>query len=128
MLPLSLVFVLFLSCPSFTRAGDSYNDDLRMLDLELEMLSVKSQMLSQERAAIGARLHEATSERGQFYKDAERDISESYRQYPQCSNWITSPSSTPSHSSPPCVRPGCSRLTGGPDARGTAGADVVCGP
>jgi hypothetical protein len=74
MLPLSLVFVLFLSCPSFTRAGGSYNDDLRMLDLELEMLSLKSQMLSQERAAIGARLHEATREREQFYKDAGRDI------------------------------------------------------
>jgi hypothetical protein len=35
--------------PSFTRAADSYNDELRLLDLELEMLSLKSQMLSLQR-------------------------------------------------------------------------------
>jgi hypothetical protein len=36
------VLALFLSFPSFTRAGDSYNDELRLLDLEVEMLSLKS--------------------------------------------------------------------------------------
>jgi hypothetical protein len=32
------VLALFLSFPSFTGSGDSYNDELRLLDLEVEML------------------------------------------------------------------------------------------
>jgi hypothetical protein len=73
-----LVLGLSLLFPSFTRAGDSYNDELRLLDLELEMLSLKSQMLLQEQAAINSRLHETTRERDQFYKDVERDIAQGY--------------------------------------------------
>ena len=53
MLLLSLMLALFLSLPSLTLAGDSYNDELRLLGLELEMLSLKSQMLSQ--ATVGDR-------------------------------------------------------------------------
>jgi hypothetical protein len=86
MLPLSLMLVLalFLSFPSFTRAGDSYNDELRLLDLELEMLSLKSQMLLQEQAAINARLHETTRERAQRNVELERDLS-SYPERPRVS-------------------------------------------
>jgi hypothetical protein len=73
---LMLVLGLSLLFPSFARAGDSYNDELRLLDLKLEVLSLKSQMLSRERAAIDSRLHEPTREREQFYKDVERDIAQ----------------------------------------------------
>jgi hypothetical protein len=72
---LMLVLGLSLLFPAFTRAGDSYNDELRLLDLELEMLSLKSQMLSQEEAAINARLHR---ERAQRRADLERDIAQGY--------------------------------------------------
>jgi hypothetical protein len=69
MLPLSLVLVLGLSLffPSFSRAGDSYNDELWVLDLEFEMLSLKSQMLSHERAEIDARLPQATRRPAEVY-------------------------------------------------------------
>jgi hypothetical protein len=65
-----LVLGMSLLFPTLaSRAGDL--DELRLLDLELEMLSLKSQMLSQEQAAINARLHETTrdptqSERGRY--------------------------------------------------------------
>jgi hypothetical protein len=75
---LMLVLALFLSFPSYTRAGDSSNGELRLLDLEVEMLSLKSQMLSLEQVAINARLHEATRERAQQNSDLEREIRESY--------------------------------------------------
>jgi len=38
-----MMLALFLSLPPLTHAGDSYSDEL--LDMELEMLSLKSQML-----------------------------------------------------------------------------------
>jgi hypothetical protein len=73
---LVLVLSLSLLFPSLTRAGDSYNDQLRLLDLELEMLSLRSQMLLHEEAAINARLHEATHEQN---TDLERDLTQSDR-------------------------------------------------
>jgi hypothetical protein len=72
------MLALFLSLPSLTLAGDSYNDELRLLDLELEMLSLKSQMLSQQRSAIEDESQAATRDREQRYRDIERDISQSY--------------------------------------------------
>jgi hypothetical protein len=64
-----MMLALFLSLPSLACAGDSYSDELRLLDLELEMPSLKSQMLSQQRSAIEAESREATGEREQLYKD-----------------------------------------------------------
>jgi hypothetical protein len=75
---LVLVLGLFLLFP-LSCAGDSYNDELRLLDLELEMLSLRSQMLSLEREAINARSREADRERAQQNADLERDLS-SYRE------------------------------------------------
>ena len=72
------MLALFLSLPSLACAGDSYNDELRLLDPELEMLSLKSQMLDLRRGAIEAESREATREREQLYKDVERDIAQSY--------------------------------------------------
>jgi len=53
-----------------------------MLDLELEMLSLRSQMLLREQAAINARLHGATRERAQQNADLERDLSSYARRHP----------------------------------------------
>jgi hypothetical protein len=78
MVPLSLMLALFLFLPSLACAGDSYNDELRLLDLELEMLSPKSQMLVLRRGAIETESRAATREREQLYKDVDRDISQSY--------------------------------------------------
>jgi hypothetical protein len=50
-----------------------------MLELELEMLSLKSEVLSLESAAINARIREADRERAQQNADLERDLS-SYRE------------------------------------------------
>jgi hypothetical protein len=40
-----MMLALFLSLPSLACAGAAYSDELRLLDLELEILSLKSQML-----------------------------------------------------------------------------------
>ena len=69
-----------LSSLSFFHApGESYNEELRLLDLELEMLSLKSQVLSLERAAMNARIREADRERAQQRADLERDLTQSYQ-------------------------------------------------
>jgi hypothetical protein len=73
-----LVLALFLFFPSFTGAADCYNDELRLLDLEVEMLPLKSQVLSLERAAVNARIREADRERTQQNADLEREIRGSY--------------------------------------------------
>jgi hypothetical protein len=99
---LSLMLALFLSLPSLACAGDSYNDELRLLDLELEILSLKSQMLSQQRSAIDAESREATRARAQRNMEVERDMPGATVHHP-CSNWTTSPCSTLSRSSPLCA-------------------------
>jgi hypothetical protein len=81
------------------------------------MLSLKSQMLLQEQAAINSRLHETTRERDQFYKDVERDIAQGY------SGRYSSPPVLeldhitvldPEPLFPTMRPPGCSRRTGWP--------------
>jgi hypothetical protein len=117
-----LLLSLLYSLPSFARAGD-LDDEVRLIDLELRMLSL-------ERAAIDARSREADRERAQQNADLERDIS-SYREHQRVSSSLLELDHItvldPSHSSPPCASPGCSRRTGWPPCRRKAGAHVVCG-
>jgi hypothetical protein len=128
-LSLILVLGLFLLFPSLTRAGDSYNE-FRLLDLELEMLSLKSQMLDLRRARSrqrARRQHASESilqgRRARYLPELQRTLQDSIPRARGPHHRARPRATLPHHASALAAAGG----PVGPHAGGTARADLVCG-
>jgi len=108
-----MMLALFLSLPSLACAGDSYSDELRLLDLELECRRSNPRCFRSNGRRSRPRAGRLQGSESSCTRTVEPDIAQGYsgryKAASPYSNWTILPFSTLSPSSPRCARPGCSR-------------------